>query len=310
MFAGKPLPSLGEPRPAYVVPKVEYVQPGELRETPSQYWNGQPYETKLTPEEEKQYLAWAKAHDIPAYEKDYDTRGFWRAGQHGDPRAVTEVNPSDNKIHSPDIWKTPYHATFSEESQYARPDAPRWVDDRLVDQIHGTVIADETKHYEPPPEGMGRFSAAVKERAAGVPQPKPYVPTASKAGLLLARTLDANELDRSAHTDVDMTPNTDFQIIPTRESIEAAKKNYVTAQLAHVMRIEPQDDTKPPFPIPMTQGEAESNRNYQDFQRNYYKNRLEEARKIPSGRAYTVSEFRTPSPEDYEVLPNEEEEQL
>lgn len=83
----------------------------------------------------------------PSPKADYDMRGFWLAKKMGDPSAQTAVNAADNQMHFPDTWKTPYHRTFSNESKYAQPGAPRWVGDRLVGE-NGTVLADETPGAE------------------------------------------------------------------------------------------------------------------------------------------------------------------
>ena len=41
-----------------------------------------------------------------------------------------------------DFWKTPIHKTFSNESQYAPPGAPRWSDGQLISN-DGNVLVDE-----------------------------------------------------------------------------------------------------------------------------------------------------------------------
>ena len=113
------------------------------------------YTTKLSPDEEKKFQAWVKQNKVPfdpSPEADYDMRGFYKALQSKDPRAITAINPADQQMHFPDVWKTPYHATFSNESKYAAPGAPEWQGDRLVSP-NGMVIADETPAPEPIPTG-------------------------------------------------------------------------------------------------------------------------------------------------------------
>ena len=110
------------------------------------------YRTNLTPEQEQQFQSWVAQNNIP-FEDDgprstYDMRGFWSAMQSGDPRAQQSLNPFDNRMHFPDIWKTPYHPTVSNESMYAPANAPHWAGDdatgwRLVDDS-GRVVFDET----------------------------------------------------------------------------------------------------------------------------------------------------------------------
>lgn len=106
-----------------------------------------PYVTKLTSEEEGRFQKWVKTHNVPfendTETSDYDMRGFWKALTSGDPRAKQALSKFDKRMHFPDIWKTPYHKTFSNESMYANKDAPHWEGDRLVDK-DGNVIADET----------------------------------------------------------------------------------------------------------------------------------------------------------------------
>jgi hypothetical protein len=109
------------------------------------------YRTPLSPVDELRFQDWVKAKQIPFTDSpttDYDMRGFWQALQRGDPRATTAINPADKLPHFPDIWKTPYHQSFSRESQYANPaNAPHWVGDNtrgwmLVDKL-GNVLHDE-----------------------------------------------------------------------------------------------------------------------------------------------------------------------
>jgi hypothetical protein len=101
-----------------------------------------PYVTKLSDGEEKQFQTWVKENKIPWRDEpnaDYDMRGFWKAQQAGDPNAKR----STKNMHFPDKYKTPYHKSFSNESQYATKDAPHWEGDKLVDK-NGRVIVDES----------------------------------------------------------------------------------------------------------------------------------------------------------------------
>jgi hypothetical protein len=104
------------------------------------------YNTPLAPKQERAFRDWLGANSVPfdpaAQVSDYDMRGFWKGLQAGDPRAASAVDPNDNRIHYPDYWKTPYHETFSNESQWATPDAPHWKDDQLVTK-NGDVLFDD-----------------------------------------------------------------------------------------------------------------------------------------------------------------------
>jgi 2-hydroxy-3-keto-5-methylthiopentenyl-1-phosphate phosphatase len=104
------------------------------------------YVTQLDPKLEQQFQSWVKEKQVPWQDSptaDYDMRGFFQALQSKDPLATTAVNPNDNKIHYPDKWKTPYHKSFSRESKYATPKAPKWNDKDQLVMDDGTVIYDE-----------------------------------------------------------------------------------------------------------------------------------------------------------------------
>jgi len=106
------------------------------------------YNTPLPPEQEAQFRQWVAAHGVPfdpaAATTDYDMRGFWRALQSQDPRAVSAVDPNDQRLHYPDYWKTPYHESFSAESQWANPaTAPSWNEKDQLVTPEGVVIYDD-----------------------------------------------------------------------------------------------------------------------------------------------------------------------
>jgi hypothetical protein len=111
------------------------------------------YNTPLSPDEEKAFQSWVSDNNIPFDPKepvsDYDMRGFYQAYQAKDPRARRALNANDATMHFPDYWKTPYHQSFSNESQWAVPYAPKWNDmDQLVDQA-GNVVFDERRKIFP-----------------------------------------------------------------------------------------------------------------------------------------------------------------
>lgn len=104
-----------------------------------------PYKTVLPPLQEMQFQDWVKAAKIPFDDSptsDYDMRGFYQAAQAGDPEARTSRSAFDGMVHFTDKFKTPFHKSFSKESQYANPDAPAWDGNRLIDKT-GKVLADE-----------------------------------------------------------------------------------------------------------------------------------------------------------------------
>ena len=107
------------------------------------------YNTDLGKDEPK-FQDWVKENKVPfdfsETNADYDMRGFYKALQDGDEKAAQALNPNDQQMHFPDYWKTPYHKSFSAESQWADPSkAPTWnAEDQLV-LPDGTVVFDEKK---------------------------------------------------------------------------------------------------------------------------------------------------------------------
>jgi len=106
------------------------------------------YNTPLAPPQEAQFRQWLQVNKVPfdpnAAVTDYDMRGFYAALQSGDPKARSAIDPNDQKLHYPDYWKTPYHATFSAESQWAdSAKAPKWNDKDQLVGADGTVLFDD-----------------------------------------------------------------------------------------------------------------------------------------------------------------------
>jgi len=108
--------------------------------------------TFKTDKEEEAFRNWVEQQKVPFSHDDpypdYDMRGFYKALNAGDKQAVSAINPSDNQIHYPDYWKTPYHESFSAESQWANKKAPTWQGNdkegwKLMDS-KGVVYKDET----------------------------------------------------------------------------------------------------------------------------------------------------------------------
>jgi len=129
----------GVPDDRFYARNQQWVRPGE-----------HVYNTPLNPQQESAFRLWTAQNKVPfdtyAPVSDYDMRGFWKGLQSGDPMAAIAVNPNDNRIHYPDYWKTPYHQSFSEHSQWATPDAPRWLPDGKLVDSEGRVLFDEGSH--------------------------------------------------------------------------------------------------------------------------------------------------------------------
>jgi hypothetical protein len=105
-----------------------------------------PTMTTLSPPEEAAFRQWVAANRVPFNPNDpiadYDMRRYWRdLASHG--ARETATNPNDNALHYPDTYKTPYHQSFSAESLYATPEAPRWVRGDRLQRPDGKVVFDE-----------------------------------------------------------------------------------------------------------------------------------------------------------------------
>jgi hypothetical protein len=105
------------------------------------------YNTQLTPQQEQAFREWVQRNRVdfnPADPTpDYDMRGYWLAQQQGNPLAQSSVDPNDQQLHYPDYWKTPYDATFSDQSQWGIPgQTPSWQGDRYT-MPGGHVIYDD-----------------------------------------------------------------------------------------------------------------------------------------------------------------------
>lgn len=105
------------------------------------------YQTTLDPQTEAAFQDWVKTNHVPfdpSPQADYDMRGFYQGLMSGDQNASTGVNQNDGKLHFSDYWKTPYHKSFSNESQYAIKDkAPAWNDKDQLVLPSGEIVFDE-----------------------------------------------------------------------------------------------------------------------------------------------------------------------
>lgn len=102
------------------------------------------YNTQLPLADELAFRSWLQQNNVPfdpeAKVSDYDMRGFYQGLQSGDPAAKSAINAYDKQLHYPDKWKTPYHESFSNESQWANDNAPRWGDGDILSNSQGRVI--------------------------------------------------------------------------------------------------------------------------------------------------------------------------
>jgi hypothetical protein len=162
------------------------------------------YVTKLPPDQETEFRKWVSDNKIPnetasgkadptftAGDQTYDMRGYWLAMKNGDSRAKRD----GNTYHFPDIWKTPYHQSFSNESQYATTDAPRWDGNRLVDKS-GKVVFEEGA-----PAEAGAPGGAVTLPGGEIKIPGTKLPTVT--GPAAGRPQKATTYDRKLQAQQD-----------------------------------------------------------------------------------------------------------
>jgi hypothetical protein len=138
-----------------------------------------PFGTNLKPEAEKEFASFAKnIQQLPT--PDFDLRGLFKEAKGkglvdkilgGQETELGGINPTTQTFHFTDKFKTPFHKSFSRESQFATKDAPRWVQNedqsfRLVDANNKTLIdeRDEAKLEQQPfvPSEVDKLLAGIK----------------------------------------------------------------------------------------------------------------------------------------------------
>lgn len=95
-----------------------------------------PYQTNLTPEESFRFADWAASNNVPvdlSPKSDYDMSGYFKSLS-GSPNPGSSISEIDNKPHFTDKFKTPFHQTFSNESQYSTGNDPHWEGNSLRDE--------------------------------------------------------------------------------------------------------------------------------------------------------------------------------
>lgn len=112
------------------------------------------YNTKLTPDEEKQFQKWAKESGREKDVYDYDLRGAWKELQSGE---MSE----DARGHLGDKYKKPNHPTFSSQSIYANGDGGTW----SVDAAGHDVFTPGKKLSEAQADYLREYFARVEPGA-------------------------------------------------------------------------------------------------------------------------------------------------
>lgn len=107
------------------------------------------YDTSLPQMDEFQFRQWLSDNKVPfdpnRGNQDYDMRGYYQGLMQANPRAMSGVNENDGRMHFSDYWKTPYHSSFSNESKYATPNAPQWINDSQLAAQNGRIMFDERR---------------------------------------------------------------------------------------------------------------------------------------------------------------------
>jgi hypothetical protein len=115
------------------------------------------FSTKLDFGNELAFRQWVADNQVPfdpdsKAPQDYDMRGFWQGLRNENPIAQSAVDPNDNRLHYPDYWKTPYHETFSNESQWATDMAPRWNEQDQLTAPSGRILFDDRRQRDKLPK--------------------------------------------------------------------------------------------------------------------------------------------------------------
>jgi hypothetical protein len=126
------------------------VKLSELGKSATVRKSGDTYNTPLSLLDEMAFRQWVTDNHVPfnpdaQAPQDYDMRGFYQGLQQQNPHAVTATNQNDGQLHFTDYWKTPLHRSFSDESQWAGPNAPSW---NSLDQLvtpGGRIVFDERR---------------------------------------------------------------------------------------------------------------------------------------------------------------------
>jgi hypothetical protein len=150
------------------------------------------YLTSLDRQTETKFQDWVKQNDVPfdpSPRADYDMRGFYKALQAGDPRATTGVNANDGKMHFGDYWKTPYHKSFSNESQWATADAPHWNDKDQLISPKGAVVFDERATGRKPVTDPALLAQLNGEPPVSPPEGDSWLDAAKNVGSAFVRPI-------------------------------------------------------------------------------------------------------------------------
>lgn len=122
------------------------------------------FKTKLTPQEEQQFLEWYKIVALKHHldlnpdhpDHHYDYRGFWKNSSFQEKLSML----GNQQMHFPDTYKTPMHPTFSNESIYSTPFmmGGNWDGDKFID-------SDWTKsrEYIPTLEDLVKFTKSYED---------------------------------------------------------------------------------------------------------------------------------------------------
>jgi N12 class adenine-specific DNA methylase len=137
-----------------------------------------PHVTLLPQNEELEFRKWVATNRVPfdpGPQSDYDMRGYWKALRARDQRVA-----GSDPLNPPAEFQTPYHPEFSNKSIFAGADAPKWMQDKLVDSF-GRVIKDKAAEKAAEKMLAQKNVAAVAKRSPR--QPFVFSPTGGINGM-------------------------------------------------------------------------------------------------------------------------------
>jgi N12 class adenine-specific DNA methylase len=137
-----------------------------------------PHVTLLPQNEELEFRKWVATNRVPfdpGPQSDYDMRGYWKALRARDQRVA-----GSDPLNPPAKFQTPYHPEFSNKSIFAGADAPKWMQDKLVDSF-GRFIKDKAAEKAAEKMLAQKNVAAVAKRSPR--QPFVFSPTGGINGM-------------------------------------------------------------------------------------------------------------------------------
>lgn len=117
------------------------------------------YNTKLTPQEEKQFQTWASQNNRQNDAYDYDIRGAWK-------ETISGSMSEDARGHLGDKYKKPNHPTFSDQSTYNGVDGNKGGTWKELEGGKYAFVPSAHNLKNMPPEELQKYFDQVEQGTA------------------------------------------------------------------------------------------------------------------------------------------------